>query len=101
MAELLKKTEAEAEHLEKEAAQLGKGAMQNKMKIVGAIASGLSICMSPIFRKLLEICPVIREIGSSRRLRSSTARCGWHTDFSESIANGRLFSRTSRESSLV
>ena len=45
MAELLKKTEAEAEHLEKEAAQLGKGAMQNKMKIVGAIASGLSICM--------------------------------------------------------
>lgn len=45
MAELLKKAEAEAEHLEKEAAQLGKGAMQNKMKIVGAIASGLSICM--------------------------------------------------------
>jgi len=60
----------------------------------------LSVCMSPIFRKLLGICPVIREIGSSRRLRSSTARCGWHTDFSESIANGRLFSRTSRESSL-
>ena len=41
----LKKAEAEAEHLEKEAVHLGKKAAQNKMSIVGVIASGLSICM--------------------------------------------------------
>lgn len=41
----LKKAEAEAEHLKKEAVHLGKKAAQNKMSIVGVIASGLSICM--------------------------------------------------------
>ena len=45
MAELLKKTEAETKHLEKEATQLGEAAVQNKMKIVGVLASCLSICM--------------------------------------------------------
>lgn len=45
MEEVLKKAEAEAEHLEKEAVQLGESAEKNKMKIVGVIASGLSICM--------------------------------------------------------
>ena len=41
----LKKAKAEAEHLEKEAVHLGKKATQNKMSIVGVIASGLSIYM--------------------------------------------------------
>ena len=45
MAKLLEKAEAEAEHLEKEVVQMGKKAAQNKMSIVGVIASGLSICM--------------------------------------------------------
>ena len=45
MEEVLKKAEAEAEHLEKETVQLGEKAEKNKMKIVGVIASGLSICM--------------------------------------------------------
>ena len=41
----IKKTEAEVEHLEKKAVQLGKEAAKKKMSIVGVIASGLSICM--------------------------------------------------------
>lgn len=45
MEEVLKKAEAEAEHLEKEAVHLGQKAGQDKMKIVGSIASVLSICM--------------------------------------------------------
>ncbi|MFC2316893.1 MAG: hypothetical protein ACFNLO_13635 [Selenomonas massiliensis] len=43
MEEVLKKTEAEAEHLEEKAVQLGEQAAKNKMSIVGVIASGLSI----------------------------------------------------------
>jgi len=45
MGDLLKKSEDEVEHLEEEAIHLGKKAAQNKMSIVGTIASGLSICM--------------------------------------------------------
>lgn len=45
MGDLLKKAEDEVEHLEEEAIHLGKKAAQNKMRIVGTIASGLSICM--------------------------------------------------------
>ena len=45
MAKLLEKAEAEAEHLEEEVVQMGKKAAQNKIRIVGVIASGLSICM--------------------------------------------------------
>ena len=41
----IKKTEAEVEHLEKKAVQLGKEAAKKKMSIVGVIASSLSICM--------------------------------------------------------
>ena len=45
MEEVLKKAEAEAEHLEEKAVQIGVEAAKNKMSIVGVIASGLSICM--------------------------------------------------------
>ena len=45
MGDLLKKSEDEVEHLEEEAIHLEKKAAQNKMSIVGTIASGLSICM--------------------------------------------------------
>ena len=45
MEEVLKKAEAEAEHLEQKAVDLGKKAAKNKMSIVGVVASGLSICM--------------------------------------------------------
>ena len=45
MGDLLKKAEDEVEHLEEEAIHLEKKAAQNKMSIVGTIASGLSICM--------------------------------------------------------
>ena len=86
MDELLKKAEAETKHLEKEATQLGEAAVQNKMKIVGVIASCLSICM---YVRLLGICPVTRETGSNRLLRSSTVPCGWATGFSASSLTGR------------
>ena len=45
MEEVLKKAEAEAEHLEEKAVQIGEEAAKNKMSIVGVIASGLFICM--------------------------------------------------------
>ena len=41
----LKKMESEAEHVEKKAANLGKSAVQDKMKVVGTIGSILSVCM--------------------------------------------------------
>lgn len=41
----LKKMESEAEHVEKKAANLGKGAVQDKMKVVGSLGSILSVCM--------------------------------------------------------
>lgn len=40
-----KKMESEAEHVEKKAANLGKSAVQDKMKVVGTIGSILSVCM--------------------------------------------------------
>ena len=41
----LKKMESESEHVEKKAANLGKSAVQDKMKVVGTIGSILSVCM--------------------------------------------------------
>ena len=91
MEEVLKKAEAEAEHLEKETVQLGEKAEKNKMKIVGVIASGLSICMSVSY-----IPPILGNLSGHQgdwiqpSSHSSTARCGLDTDFSKSIATGRL-----------
>ena len=41
----LKKMESEAGYVEKKAANLGKGAVQDKMKVVGSLGSILSVCM--------------------------------------------------------
>ena len=41
----LKKMESEAGHVEKKAANLEKGAVQDKMKVVGSLGSILSVCM--------------------------------------------------------
>ena len=39
----LKKMESESEHVEKKAANLGKSAVQDKMKVVGTIGSILTL----------------------------------------------------------
>ena len=91
MEEVLKKAEAEAEHLEKETVQLGEKAEKNKMKIVGVIASGLSICMYVSY-----IPQILGNLSGHQgdwiqpSSHSSTARCGLDKDFSKSIATGRL-----------
>ena len=91
MEEVLKKAEAEAEHLEKETVQLGEKAEKNKMKIVGVIASGLSICMYVSY-----IPQILGNLSGHQgdwiqpSSNSSSARCGLDTDFSKSIATGRL-----------
>ena len=91
MEEVLKKAEAEAEHLEKETVQLGEKAEKNKMKIVGVIASGLSICMYVSYiPQILGNLSGHQGVWIQPSSHSSTARCGLDTDFSKSIATGRL-----------
>lgn len=45
MKEVLKEAEARVDTLEEKVVHLGKEAVQNKMSVVGVIASSLSVCM--------------------------------------------------------
>lgn len=93
----MKEAETKADTLEEKVVHLGKEAVQNKMSVVGVIASGLSICMYVSYiPQSLEICPDIRETGFSRSLHLSTARCGLDMAFSKRVATGRLFCQSPR-----